>query len=94
MPLLTVLQKPKDTERFIMLAQSCLTCNSYDELDKIQCPALVLGGQRDLVTGYAASEEIARKLGCEIHLYEELGHAVYEEAADFNRRIYQFFQLH
>lgn len=29
MPLLTVIQKPKDARRFIILAKSCLTCNTY-----------------------------------------------------------------
>ena len=26
------------------------------------------------------------------YMYEELGHAVYEEAKDFNKRIYRFLQ--
>ena len=39
----------------------------------------------------AASEEIAEKLGCELYLYDNLGHAAYEEAKDFNKRAYAFF---
>ena len=38
------------------------------------------------------SEKIAEKLQCEIYMYEELGHAAYEEAKDFNKRIYRFLQ--
>ncbi len=90
MPLLTVLQKPKDVERFITLAESCLTCDAYDQLDKIQCPVFVIGGSQDQVVGGAASEEIAEKLGCDIYMYEHLGHAAYEEAKDFNDRVYAF----
>jgi pimeloyl-ACP methyl ester carboxylesterase len=90
LPLLTVLQKPKDVPRFIRLAKSCLTCNAYDELQKIQCPVLVLGGRQDKVVGGTASEEIAQKLNCEIYMYDEFGHAAYEEAKDFNKRIYEF----
>ena len=90
MPLLTVLQKPKDAQRFIHLAKACLTCHAYDELQKIQCPVFVIGGRQDRVVGPEASEEIARKLGCRIFMYEQLGHAAYEEAADFNRRIVDF----
>ncbi len=90
MPLLTAVQKPKDKERFILLTKACLTCNAYDELDKIQCPVLVLGGSQDKVTTGQASVEIAEKLGCEIYMYENLGHAAYEEAKDFNRRVYDF----
>ncbi len=90
MPLLTAVQKPKDKARFIILAKACLTCNAYEELDKIQCPVLVLGGSQDKVTTGEASVEIAEKLGCEIYMYEDLGHAAYEEAKDFNQRVYDF----
>ncbi len=90
LPLLTVLQKPKDVQRFVRLAEACLTCNAYEELDKIQCPVFVIGGKQDQVVTGAASEEIARKLNCEIYLYDDLGHAAYEEAADFNRRVRDF----
>ena len=90
MPLLTAVQKPKDKERFITLAKASLTCNAYEELEQIKCPVLVLGGSRDKVTTGQASVEIAEKLGCEIYMYEDLGHAAYEEAKDFNRRVSDF----
>lgn len=92
MPLLILLQKPKDVERFLILTKACLTCNAYEELDKITCPVLVLGGRQDKVVTGEASEEIADKLGCEIYMYETLGHAAYEEACDFNERVYNFFK--
>ena len=92
MPLLTLLQKPKDVERFIILAKSCLTCDAYEELQNIQCPVLVLGGREDLVVSGKASEELAEKLKCELVMYEHLGHAVYEEAKDFNKRVYEFLK--
>ena len=90
LPLLAVLQKPKDTRRFVTLAKACFTCNAYEELDKIKCPVFVIGGKQDKVVTGVASEEIADKLGCKIYMYEDLGHAVYEEAPDFNQRIYDF----
>ena len=92
MPLLTALQKPKDVKRFLTLTKACLTCNTYEEMDKIQCPVMVIGGGKDKIVTGKASEEIAQKLGCEIYMYEELGHAVYEEAGDFNQRVYEFFE--
>lgn len=92
LPLLTILQKPKDTKRFLILAKACLGCTAYEELDRIQCPVFVIGGQQDQVVGSAASEEIAAKLGCKLHIYEKLGHAAYEEAKDFNQRVYDFLQ--
>lgn len=92
MPLLTMVQKPKDVNRFLILAKSCLTCNVYDLLEKIQCPVFVIGGTKDKVVTGEASEEIAEKLGCEIYMYENLGHAAYEEASDFNQRVLNFLK--
>ena len=79
MPLLTMVQKPKDVERFLILSKACLTCNSYDELERITCPVFVIGGKQD-------------KVGCEIYMYEKLGHAAYEEATDFNERVFEFLK--
>ena len=92
MPLLTILQKPKDAGRFIALAKACLTCSAYEELDKIRCPIFVIGGNQDKVVTGEASEEIAKRTDCEIYMYEDLGHAAYEDAKDFNSRVYQFLQ--
>lgn len=91
MPLLTIMQTPKDVDRFITLTKSCLTCDIYDLLDKIQCPVFVIGGKQDKIVTGEASEELADRLGCELYMYEELGHAAYEEAKDFNQRVYAFF---
>lgn len=92
MPLLTILQKPKDTKRFIILAQSCLTCNAYEELNSIKCPVFVIGGAKDQVVGESSAVEIADRLKCEMYLYEKLGHAAYEEAKDFNKKVLDFLQ--
>ena len=51
---------------------------------------LVLGAAEDKIVTAKASEEIAERIGCPIHIYEDLGHAAYEEAPDFNKRIYDF----
>lgn len=90
-PVVSRFGKPKDMHRFAVLARACLTCNTYQELEKIQCPVFVIGGKNDLVLSGEASEEIAKKLGCEIHMYDDLGHSAYEEAPDFNRRVLEFF---
>lgn len=90
--LLTMVQKPKDVKRFLTLAIACLTCDTYEELNKIKCPVLVIGGSKDKIVTGKASEEIAKKLGCELYMYEELGHAAYEEAGDFNRKVYDFLR--
>lgn len=90
--LLAAFAKPKNEERFIRLAKACLTCDCGDRLGAITCPTLVLGGAEDKIVTGQASEEIAGALGCAIHLYEGLGHAAYEEAPDFNDRVYRFLR--
>ena len=90
MPLLTILQKPRDVDRFVTLAKSCLTCDTYERLGEIKCPTLVIGGRQDKVVTGEASEEMAKKIGCRLHMYDGLGHAAYEEASDFNQIVYDF----
>ena len=63
----------------------------FEALEKIKCPVIVLGGRQDKVVTGSASEEIAEKLGCKIHMYDGLGHAAYEEARDFNQIVFEFF---
>lgn len=91
-PIISVLNRPKDRVRFERLAEACLTCQAYDELEKIRCPVWVLGGGQDRIVGKRASEEIAEKLKCGLYVYRDLGHAAYEEAEDFNDRILNFFK--
>ena len=91
-PLLSKAGKPKDMERFITLAKACVTCDTYEQLDRIKCPVFVIGGKLDRVLSGEASIEIAEKLGCKIHMYEDMGHAVHEEAKDFNERVLAFLR--
>ena len=90
LPLLERLVKPADGQRFISLARSILTFDATDELEKITCPTLVLGGAQDRIVTGEASLELAERLGCPVHLYDGLGHAACEEAGDFNRRVLAF----
>lgn len=92
LPLLTLVQKPKDEPRFMELCKACLTHDMTEDLHKIACPVLVIGGKRDKVVGEDACAELVQRLGCESFMYEELGHAAYEEAKDFNRRVYEFLK--
>ena len=93
MPLLVRLVKPKDFNRFAILASAILDFDCYDRLPEIKCPVLVLGGDKDLITTGEASTEIADKINCAIHMYSDYGHAAYEEAKDFNSRVYEFLSI-
>lgn len=84
--------KPDNLGKFVRLANACIDFDIYEELTKIACPVLVLGGALDKVVTGVASKEIADKIGCELYLYDNLGHAAYEEARDFNQRVYDFLR--
>ncbi len=87
--------KPKDLKRFLIMANACLTHDSYGEIEKINCPTLVIGGCQDKIVGGRASEEIAEKIyGSELFMYEQLGHGLYEEAKDFDERVLTFLKEH
>ena len=91
-PLSIKTQKFMPCERFLILAKACLTCDTYERLNEIKCPVLVLGGGKDKIVTKEASIEIADKLGCDYYIYEDLSHEAYNEAKDFNKRIYEFFE--
>lgn len=91
MPLLSRIGAPRNKERFVRLARACLTSDTYEDLSRISCPTLVLGGREDKIVTADASLELARGIGCACHLYDGLGHAAYEEAADFNERVARHF---
>ena len=80
-------------ERFLILARACQGFDVYDQLGAIRCPVLVLGSEGDRVVTAEGSKQIAERLGCAIYLYDSsYGHAVYDEAPDYKKRILDFFQ--
>lgn len=90
-PLLGVIGTPKNFDRFLIQATSCIEHNSYLELEKIICPTLVIGGGCDKIVGANAATELSDKIrNCELFIYKTLGHATYEEAKDFNDRVLYF----
>lgn len=92
-PLLTKIGRPKDFERFLIQADSCLQHNAYSELGRITCPTLVIGGDSDKIVGADAAGKLAGAIdGSVLHIYEGLGHAAYEEAKDFNSRVLDFLR--
>ena len=77
--------------RFIIIAKGAVDFDATSELDKIKCPVLVVGSEDDAVLGSAASYDIARRLGCQIHMYKDYGHDCYDTAPDFRDRMFKFF---
>ena len=91
-PLLGLYPAPKNPERFITMATACITHDVYDELEKISAPTLVIGGGKDRTVGSDAAGELADKIkGSELLIYPEYGHGLYDQAKDFNQKVYDFF---
>lgn len=89
-PFMMKFTKFMSTERFADHARAIYTLDSYDILDKIKCPVLVLGAELDRITTAEGAKEIADKLGCDIYIFPDEGHAAYL-SKKFNHMIYDFF---
>lgn len=82
---------PEELQRFAVLAEACRSFDASGELEKIACPVLVIGAAQDHVLTGEASEELAQALSCPLYIYEDYGHAVYDEAPDYRARLLRFF---
>ena len=92
-PLLGLFPTPKNPARFITMATACLTHDVYEELGRITVPTLVIGGGKDRTVGTEAAGEIAEQIkGSELLIYPEYGHGLYDQAKDFNQRVYDFLR--
>ena len=92
-PILTKYSKPKTFDIFIVEAYACLNHNSYNKLNKITCPTLIIGGKKDNIVGVQGSIEISKKIkDNELYIYDDYGHGLYEEAKDFNKRVNEFLK--
>lgn len=90
-PLLVRVGRPKNPERFLIQASSCLSHDAHTELSKIKHPTLVIGGGCDRIVGPDSAPALAGQItGSQLWIYEELGHAAYEEARDFHNRVLDF----
>lgn len=92
-PAVGKLTKPKSYDRFFIQAKACLTHDAFERLGEIKVPTLVVGGEKDLALGGEPSGEIASAISdAKLHIYEQWGHGLYEEATDFNGMILDFLK--
>ena len=85
--------KPASYERFLINANAIMNFDAEDRLHRIQCPVLIIGGSEDQIAGIEASRRLHDMIpGSEIYIYQGLGHAAYEEAKDYNTRVYRFLE--
>lgn len=83
-----------DLDRFAILAEGAKGFDVSGELERIACPALLVGSADDRVLGADATLEIAERLsarpGFALHMYDGYGHAAYDTAPDFKERMLRF----
>ncbi len=82
----------QDLERFIALGSACQDYDSRELLAQIKCPTLVVGSNIDNVLGSESSVELAEALKCKLIMYDEYGHAAFDEAPDLHGRLLEFFE--
>lgn len=84
----------EDLRRFVILAEGTANFDVMNDLHKITCPVLVIGSKDDHVLGGDASVQIAGHLadgkGSSLYLYDGYGHAAYDTAPDYKKRILRF----
>ena len=85
----------EDLARFVVLAEGIRGFECSAELEKIQCPVLVIGSMTDQVLGAEASFRIAELLSgredAELFMYGAYGHASYDIAPDYKDRLLDFY---
>lgn len=92
-PVLGLVGRPRSYDRFLANAEAILRFDAFDEIPKIACPTLIIGGEADKAVGVEGSRELHERIpGSTLHIYPGLGHAAYEEAPDFNERVFSFLQ--
>ena len=92
-PLFGHIGKPKNYERFFANLDAILNFDATEEVKKLSCPTLILGGEEDKTVGAQGSRELHELIaGSELYIYPGYGHAVFEEAKDFNARMLEFLK--
>ena len=92
-PVIGAVGKASSYDRFIVNANAILEFDAVNELGRITCPTLIIGGEEDRIVGVQASYDMnSRIAGSKLYIYSGLGHAAYEEAEDFNERVLEFLE--
>lgn len=90
-PFMGKFTQPKSYDRFLVQAHACFEHRSAEYLDRISAPTLVIGGEQDKSISAEESRYLAEKIpGACLYMYQNLGHGLYDEAKDFQRRIFRF----
>ena len=85
----------EDLARFIILAEGTAGLDLRLLMKRIECPVLAVGDDGDAVLGGDSTPRIAELMkdrpGFDYYIYSGFGHAAYDTAPDYPRRLYDFF---
>lgn len=85
----------EDLARFVIQVEGTRHFNVSDQLDRIRCPVMALGVYEDSVLDADATMEIAASLDertdFRLYMYIGYGHAAFDTAPDYRRRLLDFF---
>jgi len=83
----------KDKQRIDIQSVSCLKHDSLDFLEKINCPTLIIGAEKDDVLGVDGSLGLHQHIkDSQLSILPECGHALYEQNKDFQKRVLVFLE--
>ncbi len=83
----------EELSRFVIMAKSMNGLDIREEIKNIDCPVLILGARDDAVLGSEAHKELKEcLLEAEMFVYNGYGHAAFDMAPDYKKRIYRFFE--
>ncbi len=87
---------PQPLHGLVGQAVACIEHDVIEQLNQIQCPTLVIGGEQDIFTPPWMAHEVANGIpDSEIHLYPGAGHAFHwERIDDFNPRVRDWLSAH
>ena len=88
-----IFSRIKDKQRISIQAVSCLKHDSLAVLEKINCPTLIIGAEKDDVLGVEASLELHQHIkDSQLTILPECGHALYEQNKNFQNRVLVFLE--
>ena len=83
----------KDKQRIDIQSVSCLKHDSLDFLEKINCPTLIIGAEKDDVLGVDGLLGLHQHIkDSQLTILPECGHALYEQNKDFQKRVLEFLE--
>lgn len=81
----------EELRHFVQVARTLREFDVSGRLGEIRCPVLAVGATGDRLFGAGPTEEIARRTGGRVHIYQGASHAFYDEVPDFRGRMKEFF---